>query len=488
MYMYVYDMDMCTCNCIYLHAHTAHTSFMWPYACFIAGLNQSTIIGIATGAVGVVVLVLLVVCGMLLAIAAKPKRTRRQLQQAESSGRDSGLLHLTSTSTLSYYDDAEGVATAMKAITADTHKRTQQKRWTASDNVYEESTRGSYVSVVDVLDVKWSERGDRDSRSTDETVETYEDMSGANLDTIRSQMYDRLCKLDESWDTYEEMDTPMALRMLTDMKRLQGVKGLHTLDEGWEEGMGCIPMYYDSFEGTYDSDELNDDAALDAQSKEQPKSSQAVGNCDVYDAIYDDIVGVEEMYDKVGKATDEQVDKWRGRKTDGQTPKLPTRRTGRPLAKQQVNWSAGRPTQQPGKQAVKSTTGLSSGQQESKIPDRLAPGKPPAHYQALCPPPMLADIRHQYTRLRPNQGHQAQKTGRPPSLQYSSVRETSRRAGVAGEMTVRPPSHQYSSLRKPSHKTSAAGEDRPPSHQYSSVTEPPHRNGENEAPEYLQYI
>ena len=464
-----------------------HKSFMWPYACFIAGLKQSTIIGIVTGAVGVVVLVLLVVCGMLLAIAAKPKRTRRR-QQVESSGRDSGLFHLASTSTLSYYDTAEGVATAMKAITAGTDKKTQQKRWTASDNVYEDSTRGSYLSLVDILDVKRSERGARDSRNTDDTVETYEDMNGANVDTIRSQMYDRLCKLDDSWETYEEMDTPMALRMLTDMNRLQGVKGLHSLDEGWEEGMGCIPMYHDSFEDTYDSDELNDDAALEAQPKGQPTSSHAVGNCDVYDEIYDDIVDVEETYDKVGKATDGQVDTWRGTKTDGQTPKLPPRQTGKPPAKQQVHWSARRPIQQPGKQAVKSTTGLSNGQQASKSADGPAPGKPPTRYQALCPPPTLADIRHQYTRLRPNQGHQVQRTGRPPSLQYSSMRETSRRAGVAGEMTLRPPSHQYSSLRKPSHKTSAAGEDRPPSHQYSSVTEPPHRNGENEAPEYLQYI
>lgn len=477
-------------NKYYMPAHTAHTSFMWSYACFIAGLELSTIIGIVTGAVGIIVLVLLVVCGMLLAIAAKPKRTWR-LQQVQNGGHDSGLLDMTSTSTLSYYDNAEGVATAMKAITAGTHMKAQQKRGTASDNVYEESTRGSYVSVVDVLDAKWSEIGDRDSRSMDETEETYEDMNGASVDTIRSQMYDNLCKLDESWETYEEMDTPMGVRMPTGMNRLQGGKGLHSLDEGWEDGVGCIPMYYDSFEDTYDNDELNDGAALDAQLKGQSTNSQEAGNCDAYDVIYDDIVGIEEMYDKVGKTTDGQVDKWRGRKTDGQTPKLPTRlQTGKPPAKQQVNWSAGRPIQQLGKQSAKSTTGTSNGQQASKSPDRPAPGKPPAHYQALCLPPTLADIRHQYTKLchMRNQGHRAQKTGRPPSLQYSSVRETSHRAGVAGEMTLRPPSHQYASLRRPSHKASAAGGDRPPSHQYASVTEPPHRSGENEVPEYLQYI
>ena len=521
-----------------------------------------------TGALGFLTLILLLVCAMLLAILAKPKKKwRPQIQSCSGDGHGPNRFYMTSSNSLSYHDNTEAVTMALKEINARKNENTPEKRWTAGDNVYNESTCESYVSILSILDAKRSQRS-KHLHSMDETQETYEDMDVTASDTIRSQRVERLHSLDETWEKYEDMVAPMDMGILTDMNRLRGDKSFHSLDKGWEEGMGCIPMYYnvfeDGFEDTYDSDELYDDTVLDKQLNGHParqtngksgheryqnmdvvKKSAAVAttdsiqeHCGVHEAIYDDIKYVDEIYEVVPEVvSDGQPDKYPARRTDGQSIKQPPRQLPKPSVKQQakwsvnqqakwsvnqpVKWSVNQPAKwsvkQPAKwsvnQPAKRAAGLSAGQGANKCPSRqtdgLSLGKPPMCYQALCPPHALADIPNQYTKLCRNQGHRALMMGRPPSHQYSSVREPSHRTGANGEARplsrqysslrepshstgergeARPPSHQYSSVREPPHSTGERGEARPPSHQYSSVIEPPHSTGERGAWQCLHYI
>ena len=460
-------------------------------------MEQSTVIGIVTGALGVVVLILLLVCVMLLAIVAKPRKTKRRPEAQSSNGddvHDPSLLCMTSSSTLSYYENVEGVLAALKANNASgANGHASHRRSIASDNVNKDGTRESYVSIESILDAKRLERGEWRLHSTAETVETYEDMDGVISDT--TWPHEDQHSLDETWEKYEIMNSPMD--MLTGMNQLQGDKNLHGLNGGWEEDMDCMPVYYDSFEDTYDSDELNNDAALDKRPKGEPDihalgkpghemakkinavteydiTDSVLRKCDACEEIYDDIADVGVIYDMVGEAeTNRQLGQHPGRKAGAQPPKLPPRLPVKPSVKQPARSLI---------QQARPMPGTLHGQQAYEGPDKLSVGKTSTRYQALCQP-TLADIHHQYTKLRHNQEHQDLK--RPPSYQYSSVRETLRRTGAGGEMTGRPPSRQYSSLRKLSHRS---GEDRPPSHQYSSVGETPHSTDETGVLQYLQYI
>ena len=483
--------------------------------CFIAGLNQNTVIGAVVGALGFLVLILILVCAMLLAIAAKPKRKMSFHVQSQSREEHSTTqLCMTSSSSLSHYNGAAAVVVALRAMNTD--EDTSQKRWTASDNVYDNCTADSYVPVASILEAKWMQRGEH-LHSEDGTMEAYEEMNGPNSDTAWSQRDEHLYSLDETSEKYEDMDVSLSMAMPRAIMLAQGGKGLFGLDEGWDEGSVFDDDTLNEIEELYDDTVVA--MKLNGQPANQPegqpghvmfanmamwKNSAAVaitdsiqGYYDECSGVYDDIIDVDEIYEKIddmvsNKQPDEYPDTYgereggQVRKTEGQSLKQPAKESMK-ATKQQAKSSVGQPLEQQVKPPIKP-----SSKPLLKQSAKLLVGQP--RKRSLLKPANLWVKQAAKQTDEPSDGQQTKHPAKHPDgpsnvlplpssklpTGYQALCPPHAIAGFHNQYTKlhckprhraqtlgRLPSRQYSSMRETSRRTDAIEEARPPLHHYS---------------------